>query len=233
MKKIVSALLFGFILTTPVFTQNSGLVLYADSLYQEAPATDFEIDVLNYMVNLSGQYVSVQWTRSVEQPFPAGWTYNFCDDSLCYTQQVGSSFFNLAPGDTGILKPVFYPHDNTGTAIFHLALESLTPAVPFTANVVYVAVGTQNTGTGSISALQNSAAVFPNPADESLHVVFSDPDFRGTLQITDALGRVVLMQNHAKTEEILDVSGLPAGLYGIQAWTENGRLSLSKGWSKQ
>ncbi len=233
MKKLIPILLLSACFGSIAFSQNPGLILFADSLHQEAPATDPEIDVVNYMINATGQEVTFQWTRTLDQPFPGGWTVNFCLEGGCYLMQVSTAQFSLAANDTSLLKPVFYPNENPGTGVFRLKLESLTPDVPFEANLVYVAVATGSSGTADVVALQNSAAVFPNPAADRLQVVFRDPDFKGSLQITDVIGRAIFLQNGVTAEQNLDVSGFPAGCYNIQAWSQNGQLVLSKGFVKQ
>ena len=211
----------------------SPIVLYADTLHKEAPADQFEIDIPNYVYNLSGQTITMKWTRTLEQPFPTGWVTNFCDNNLCYLGQTSMAEFELAPGDTGLLKPVFYPYENPGTGIYRLKLESLTSSVPFLANILYVATATSvSSGTSTIE-LREGAALFPNPANETLNVVFVDPDFKGVFRITDATGRVLQTRTGMSAQESLDISMLPAGFYSLQAWNEAGQLVLSKPFSHQ
>ncbi len=233
MQKLITTAIIAAAFALPVHAQVAGLVLYADSLYKSAPADQFEIDIPNYVYNFSGQAVTMKWTRTLQQPFPNGWVTNFCDNNLCYLGQTSTAQFDLEPNDTGLLKPVFYPYETPGTGIMRLKLESLTPAVPFLANIVYVAVATPLTGTSNWIELREGAALFPNPASDQLQVVFVNPDFRGTLQVTDATGRIVLTQTNAGAQEQLNISGLAAGFYSLQAWSETGQLVLSKAFSKQ
>lgn len=232
MQKFFTTAFFAAIFTVSLNAQAS-LVLYADSLAKEAPADQFEIDIPNYVYNLSGQTVTMKWTRTLQQPFPNGWVTNFCDNNLCYLGQTSTAQFELAAGDTGLLKPVYYPYETPGTGVIRLKLESLTPAVPFLANIVYVAIATPLTGTAELIALRNGAALFPNPANDALNVVFADADFRGSVRITDAMGRLVLTRSNLGAQEELNISTLPAGFYSLQAWTEQGKLVVSKGFTKQ
>lgn len=232
MKKLIPTLLFAACFATFLSAQTAGLVLYADSLQKEEPVDQSLIDVPDYLFNYSGQNVLIKWTRTLEQPFPNGWLTNFCDDSLCYLNQTSTAQFYLSAGDTGLLKPVFYPYGNLGTGIMRVKVESLTPDVPFLAHIVYIAVATPSTGTTNLTALRNGMAVFPNPAKEEINIVFVDPDFRGALRITDATGRIVQTHTGTTAQEHLDLSGLPTGFYSLQAWSDSGRLVAIKGFAK-
>ncbi|MCC7507721.1 MAG: T9SS type A sorting domain-containing protein [Saprospiraceae bacterium] len=211
----------------------SNILLYADTLHKEAPADQFEIDIANYVYNLSGQTVTFKWTRTLEQPFPNGWVTNFCDNNLCYLGQTGTAQFELAASDTGLLKPVFYPYETPGTGIYRLKLESLTASVPFQADILYVATATSVSSGVSVVELRDGAAIFPNPASETLNVVFVNPDFKGMFRITDASGRVIQTHTAMSAQEALDITTLPAGFYSLQAWNESGQLVLSKPFSRQ
>ena len=72
----------------------------------------------------------------------------------------------------------------------------------------------------------NALRLFPNPASDQLSILFDGGDGREILSITDVSGRVVVREPLQTSRRILDVSGLPAGLYVIRLdsggviWTE-------------
>ena len=231
MKKLVLTLVAHFLLVCASFAQSSNLVLYADSLHKEAPASQFQINIQNYIINNSGQTVTLKWTRTLQQPFPTGWVTNFCDDSLCYLNPVSTATFDLQSGDTGLLKPVFYPYGNTGTGIYRIKLESLTPSVPYLANIVYVAVATESTGTNTPESF--TATLSPNPAGNALRVTFGNAVFRGNVQISDASGRVLREINTEGPDLFIDLSGLPGGAYTLLARPEGSRAFFSRVFLKQ
>ena len=57
--------------------------------------------------------------------------------------------------------------------------------------------------------------VFPNPANDLLHVNLSTPG-QGALTLTDLGGREVLATTLTSTQTTLDLSALPAGTYVLQ-----------------
>lgn len=210
----------------------TGLLLKYDTVTNQALDTLNFVDMYNYIINETGSTVTMRWTRTLEQPWPFGWITNFCDFNLCYLAQVTTADFDFEDGDTSLLKPVIYPYGNIGTGVYRIKLESLTPSVPYLVNIVYTLTVTSATGTVEVEEARD-LALFPNPAGDVLNVVFADPDFRGALRVIDATGREVLSQNAATANEQLGVADLPPGLYVLQAWTADGKLSVSKNFSKQ
>lgn len=233
MQKLFTTALLVAALSTGLSAQQSGLELHADSVYVEAPALQFEINLYNYIINHTGSTVTLEWVRTLEQPFPSEWVTNFCDRYACYLGQTSTAQFELEDGDTSLLKPVIYPNETPGMGVYRVRLESLTPGVEFLAHIVYVAVATdESSGTVEIESVRD-LTLFPNPAGEVLHAVFVDPDFHGTLTVSDATGRPVLTQANATAHTQLDIAMLPAGLYLLQAHTDAGKLLITKGFSKK
>jgi len=231
MKNLIFPLLACFFISGASFAQSSGLTLYADSLHKEAPASQFQIEITNYIINNSGQTVTFKWTRTLQQPFPSGWVTNFCDDSLCYLNPVSSAIFNLPSGDTGLLKPVFYPYENPGAGIYRIKLESLTPAVPYLANIVYEAVATEAMGAQNLE--QPEILLLPNPADHFIFLSFAGTDFEGIIQIFDASGRTIKTFSEAGSILNLDISSLDPGSYTLIIRPLNNRFVVSRTFIKR
>lgn len=232
MQKFFTAAFFVAFLGLNASAQQPGLLLKSDSLNGQADISFAFFEISNYIINNTGDTVTMRWTRTLQQPFPFGWYTNFCDYNLCYLSQISTADFTFDQGDTSLLKPVFYTVETPGTGIFRVKLESLSPGVNYLHNIVYIATATEASGAVEVQQARD-VALFPNPAGDVLHAVFVDPDFRGSLRVTDAMGRVVLTQPNAAANEDLQIGGLPAGFYVLQAWTEDGHLLLNKGFSKQ
>lgn len=220
MKKMLLLLL---VATATLRLSAQNLYVLKDSLHKEVPVSQNEIEMKTYLVNNSGSAVTIKWTRTLEQ-LPTGWTTNFCDNNACYLGSVSSKQFNLMSGDSGLLKPLLYPNGVAGTCVFRVKLESTTPGVAYTGSVVFVAVAQQSSGTAD-AELVKDLAVFPNPTSEVLNVVFADPDFSGTLQISDAGGRILLTETNATATSTVDIAALPAGVYTLTALSKKGRAS--------
>lgn len=225
MKKLLLLLL---VATATLRLSAQNLYVLKDSLHKEVPVSQNEIEMKTYLVNNSGNAVAIKWTRTLEQ-LPTGWTTNFCDNNACYLGSVSSKQFNLMSGDSGLLKPLLYPNGVAGTCVFRVKLESTTPGVSYAGSVVFVAVAQQSSGTADIELVKD-LAVFPNPTSEVLNVVFADPNFLGTLQVSDAKGQVLLTETKANTTTTLNIEALPAGFYTLTAISEKG--SVSKGFVK-
>ncbi len=231
MKKLILSLVISTLFCSVSFAQSSGLILHADSLYKEAPASQFQIDMPNYIINNTGQTVTLKWTRTLQQPFPSGWITNFCDDSLCYLNPVSMATFDLPSGDTGLLKPVFYPYGHTGTGIYRIKLESLTPSAPYLVNIVYVAVALESVGTQEQPLVV--ASLSPNPATNMLQLAFGEAGFRGKVQIMDVSGRILQDFQAEGADFNIDVSAFPKGAYTLVVRPDDGRPAFSKVFLKQ
>ncbi|MFN4254420.1 MAG: T9SS type A sorting domain-containing protein [Saprospiraceae bacterium] len=220
--------LFLLVATATLRLAAQNIYVLKDSLHKVVPVSQNEIEMKTYLVNNSGSEVTIKWTRTLEQ-LPTGWTTNFCDNNACYLGTVSTKQFNLMNGDSGLLKPLFYPNGVAGTIVYRVALESVTPGITYTGSVVYVAVAEQSTGTAAVELVKD-LAVFPNPTSEVLNVVFADANFSGTLQISDSGGRILLTQTNASATSTVNIAALPAGFYTLTAISKEG--SVSKGFVK-
>lgn len=87
------------------------------------------------------------------------------------------------------------------------------------------------TGIATLTTVQG-LAVYPNPARQRLAVSFTAVAAKEyTIQLTDALGRVMLSQPmkaaQGQNKETIDVSGLPAGSYQLSIWDGSASQSQS------
>ena len=102
---------------------------------------------------------------------------------------VESKTFELSNGESGLLKPIFYPNEVPGMGVFRLYLQSETPGVVWADTAVFVGVATGEVGTVE-AELMRTVSVFPNPATDALHVVTADAQLQGQWRITDSAGKV-------------------------------------------
>lgn len=228
MKKCLYLLLVLIIASADGLYAQANLVVNPDSVYVSLPATEFEIDLLSQIFNNSGSTVTIRWTRVVEQK-PQEWDVNFCDKNLCYLGIVASKTFELMNGDSGLLKPIFYPNEVPGMGVFRLYLQSETPGVTWADTTVYVAVATGVSGTVNIEHVTN-VSVFPNPANDMLNVVTADANLLGQWRITDTAGKVWNRSDSANSPIAgqISVANLPTGFYLLDALTSDGRHIATK-----
>lgn len=225
MKNLALTLCILFMTTLPLWTQD--INIDPDSLYKEAPASEFEFSMLAHVWNNGSQNVTLRWDRNIEQ-IPNGWTTNFCDKNVCYSNFVSTEQFDLyANGDSSILKPIFRPNETPGTCIYRITLSSLTPGIVYSETVVFVAVATVVNGSMEVFTGKD-VAIYPNPVQGLLSVTNADPEFKGSWVVTNAAGQEMLNRPAAPASGQIDVSLLPTGLYFLNVWTEDKRLVATK-----
>ena len=78
---------------------------------------------------------------------------------------------------------------------------------------------TVNALTSNRRLQENAIRVFPNPASDRIQFQFPEPGKRKIL-ISDAGGKQVMELTGQNAQESADISGLPAGLYHVQIWSE-------------
>lgn len=228
MKKVLYAICGSMLLATYALTAQVNIVVAPDSVFVSLPAIETEITLPSHITNNSGDSVTIRWTRVVEQE-TQGWEHAFCDKNLCYFGTVGSKTFKLANAEVGLLKPVFYPHEITGTGVMRLYYQSETPGVTWSQTAVYVAEGTELLDAVE-ATLVRDIAVFPNPAQDVLNVVAADANFRGEWRILDAMGKVwgASGSSDAPIGGPVSVAQLPAGFYFFKVLTADGKQGVTK-----
>ncbi len=218
----------GFLFDAVSAAAQTNIFVAPDSIYVSQPADEFEIDLPTQMTNNSGGTVTIRWTRVVEQK-PQEWDVNFCDNNLCYLGIVASKTFDLANGESGLLKPIFYPHEVLGVGVFRLYLQSETAGVVWADTAVFVGVATELVGTVR-AELVRDVAVFPNPTTEVLNIVTADPNFQGIWSITDLTGKQWSCSGEVGSAIAgqISVASLPSGIYFFNVLTAEGRQSTAK-----
>ncbi|MEQ1744449.1 MAG: T9SS type A sorting domain-containing protein [Saprospiraceae bacterium] len=233
MKKGILQLLVLFLASTGNLPAQPNIVVSPDSLYASMPSNEFEIDLLAQIANLTSGTVLIRWTRVIEQK-PQEWSVNFCDKNLCYLEVVSTRTFELNNGESGMLKPIFYPNEVPGTGVLRLYLQSETPGITWADTIVYVAVATGLSGTVNIEQVTN-VSVFPNPANDMLNVVTADANLQGQWRITDMAGKVwgYSTTGVSTIAGQIPVAHLPAGLYLLNVLTPDGRYAVAKSFTVQ
>jgi hypothetical protein len=74
--------------------------------------------------------------------------------------------------------------------------------------------------------LTNGFDFYPNPADQSL-IINADLN-KGTVQLTDISGRIIVSQPITSKQTTIETSQIPAGVYFIELMVENRKLSNQK-----
>ena len=228
MKKIFY-LLFGAMLSTAQsLPAQVGINIAHDSLQVSLPVDEPEINFPSSITNQSGGTVTIRWTRVIEQ-IPPGWNTAFCDKNLCWLGSVSTQTFDLENGEDGLLKPIFEPNEIVGTGIVRLYYNSETQGVTWADTAVYVGIATELVSTFAVERVRD-IIVFPNPAQEVLHVVAANANLQGGWRITDATGKVwkCTGATYSAIPGQIPLEQLPSGIYFFQVNTSNGHHLATK-----
>jgi hypothetical protein len=184
--------------------------------------------LVDFMVNnLTGSGQNWMITRYIVSQ-PAGWGNYFCwgaagAQGQCYDPSTDtyyeSDLETIPAGSSGVLSTYF---STDGGGCSHIRYYVSTDGVNFIDSVDMQVCF--NLGVNELNGLQLS--VGPNPAQTSV-LVQSENLAGGTLQVVDALGRMV------RTEEVilpynLDVSSLENGTYFLQIAVDETQLAQQK-----
>jgi uncharacterized repeat protein (TIGR01451 family) len=118
-----------------------------------------------------------------------------------------------------------------GTLLFNSAAIYFDFNVPVITNTTFHTIGTNflTTSIKNTAGATSSIRIFPNPAGDRLWVRLGEPPAeRGTLEVIDYQGKVVLRQVFGTDLVSLPVGQLPAGLYLVRAFDGDKWLGSEK-----
>lgn len=233
MKKAFFSLLVAFC-PFALRAQADKLHVEHDTMYSEFELVSLSTELKNHIINSGTTTVKIRWTRTIVDITP-GWATNFCDKNACFLGSVSTRTFDLFPGDTGLLKPIFYAMGIEGCVVYRLDMVSETVGVDYQKSILFLARttnGCQVLSAGDIEEVTDFA-IYPNPsASGFLKIVFADAGFQGTLDICDSQGRTVFQKQNATANEQLNISKLPAGTYLLRVTAADGRTFAVRQFSK-
>jgi hypothetical protein len=177
------------------------------------PADDL-IELVNHIVNNSPDSVAFRWER-IENNYPAGWIVSFCDKNNCYAPTSLTADFILAPGESGIFKPMFTPHEIEGMGILKVRVYALSSEVSFEDTVTYQA--TTSGYIGISSPVESAVEVYPSVTSSVVNVSCNNMN-NVTCRILNSAGMVVVplqLLLFYSGRAVVDLSGLNAGKYYI------------------
>jgi hypothetical protein len=228
MQRVFYFLLPALLTSLSLVAQSPDIVVLPDSVFVQGDPSDAQIDLPSHIYNNTANPVTIRWTRVVEQAPPA-WDYAFCDLNLCYIGIVESEVFELMPGDSGLLKPIFYLNHSGGLGVMRIYLQSETPGVVWADTAVYVAAAGVDVGIDE-AELVRDLALFPNPAQHTLQVTLAREIGPSQWYVTDAAGRTAMPRQPATGafSSQLDISILPVGSYYFHIVSADNRVLASK-----
>lgn len=200
-----------------------GVQLFAQATFSITPLNPSEIygpdsDDLkaeNHIVNNTNQAKTLRWERTEINLTPDCYT-QVCDLTLCYSPNVSTQTFELAPGESGPLSVhLLLPDVIDATAVVRVKYYDVNN--PSDSLISVYSITTLTTGTEEQAAAAN-IKLFPNPTVESF--TLEHADMIAAVRIFGLDGRQV-SRMEAEPSQAYSLAGLPSGSYIVAL--ENGK----------
>jgi hypothetical protein len=225
--KNLLALFFVTLLISGVYNNSctaQGFGFDADSVKAEGPNDGFFADIYNAngvkFRNDSAGTTEFIWIRTLNQLPDTAWESAVCDINLCHSATTDSAQFTMNESDSGLFYLHFYPSTGSGVAYMSIEVSPVNDrskkAVLNGKVLVYDALNSIN----EINA--NQLIVFPNPSMDG-HFNFTNDFSEDILIETYTLtGKKLKETILPDSENKLDLSDLPKGIYIIRVKTTRG-----------
>jgi len=128
------------------------------------------------------------------------------------------------PNSHGFVRFTFIPQTTlqVGEVVANVANIYFDYNEPVITNAAYFGVETM---TGMVDPPVGEVQLWPNPAMSTVHLR-ADRPLRGTVDLMDLTGRMVLRERATGVQQTLDVSSLAGGAYMLRCTTEDGQQSV-------
>ncbi|MCW3128232.1 MAG: hypothetical protein JWO03_3890 [Bacteroidetes bacterium] len=124
----------------------------------------------------------------------------------------------------------------SGLVFSQLSAQQLSPSASIGSTPGY----SQEPGAKSnnLSGIENAgeiplARLYPNPADDQIHIRFNEKMIGNSVRIYSLLGSEVVSHSIGGAQETIDVSILPSGLYIYSIIDKNNKTVVSGKFNKQ
>jgi alpha/beta superfamily hydrolase len=129
----------------------------------------------------------------------------YCDGSCAMQQEATLK---------GVNNGMFLNHTNGHCAYFS-TLQKADTIIQKSADFLWTLICSPTVAVNKPDQFQGNMLVFPNPANEKIHIVFTDlPKSDEIIQVMNSMG-ILLIEVEAHQSTQIDISKLPAGLYFI------------------
>jgi len=140
------------------------------------------------------------------------WLTALCID-VCYSPGVSSATVTIPPGGSQEFIFYFYTGMNAGTGTASVSFQNVinpenSEHIEFTA----ITMGT----TGIDASKASEWSVFPNPTADFVFLKTGDDSFGSMYSVFSVDGRIMETDQITSSQQQLDLSGFPAGIYFVQ-----------------
>lgn len=194
---------------------------------------------INNVTNTSAIPDTIQW-RIASTNWPSDWiaTLGLCDNVNCFTGP------DLWPT---VIKEAIYP---VGTGDFHLTCDMSAATTPgtyvlrirlnnkFHANdtawQTYIVTKTAVSVPKTVKAVSSDVLLYPNPASNTLNVVYDAAAEIKSVAIYSIIGRQVsLFRATDNNSASLNIENIPSGVYFVRLLNSRGDVFATRKFTKQ
>lgn len=183
----------------------------------------------NIAINTELDTLELSW-KVIDVDLPAEWEYVVCDNANCYLgedleNETVKKSHGISAAFPGLVKGSVYPKGIFGTGSIKVVfMEDGNSARSDT--IVFLFDGTLS----SYNPVYTSVTLYPNPAQNELHVQFNHQSGPVTqLSVYNILGAVQTIESSTFIKETtLDIASLQTGVYFVRAQMPDGTTLVGK-----
>jgi hypothetical protein len=198
------------------------------------------VDVPNSIKSGTSNSVVVTW-RVIDHYFAPGLSANgFCDNIECRDSLgtiTGASYTTAAYGSYDIFYATFRDYGAAVGSVSWVKLyvtEGPAGTIGGTSRTLVFMVN-KNTATGIANTRNNdNVSVFPNPARESVNVLFERESNVKTIAISNMIGKTMRVFKPTDNNSArLDLDNIPSGIYFIRLMNGDGHIVATRRFTRQ
>ena len=232
---IACFLLIGIGAGAQVFTMS-------DTVYATNPSSAFPVhdDITN---PASTGFIRVKWSV-VGTNFPSDWIpkISLCDNFNCY-YNMSNTLWNGVSGNTqtsdsiksGKTANFDAPLDLSATTTngsFYIKVNIQEPVSSYSKNVYFVITKTP-VGVSSVVRSEDDIAVYPNPANNQVNIVFNEEYDVKMVGIYNLIGKMESIYKVVGNSAGINIENLPKGIYFVRLINGQGNVVVTRKFTKE
>lgn len=237
MKKYILSFLAAITLALPAFAQ-SWTTQHGDTVSAQY-TTPGDISVENLVKSVSGT-IYLKW-KIADRNFPANWSLTgFCDNNTCYNVTVTPGLLNgsyqLSSGYTNTQYGDFHAIFNGNNAAVGsqawIKVYAIDTEANYARNIVFIATKWA-TGITTVSKVDDGVTLYPNPAVNSVNVLFDAAQNIRNIAVYNLIGKAVKVFKVTGNSAKLDINDIPSGIYFVRLINAQGQIVATRKFTHQ
>lgn len=175
--------------------------------------------------------------KVIDNNLPSDWLnddFGICDGTTCYNSvnvMGGQTLFDTVRASKPIdMKISVRPGATNGT--YFLSIQAKDVANTTNKKLTYVFNKWPNNVT-TVSRSEDDVTVYPNPARESINVVFDENLGVKQVAVYNLIGKMVNVYRVTATSAKIDLSDVPSGIYFLRLMNAQGQIVATRKFTHQ